>query len=70
MEANKYDILDLVLATVIYLYDPTGNGTGKIPDVRLNGDNICIGDKSVSIADIEDTKHSAKGFLKLIKGAM
>ena len=66
MVATKYDILDLVVITVKHLT----NGIGKTLHVRLDGDNILIGGKPVSLADIEANRHNARGFVKLIRGVM
>ena len=68
MTVTKYDILDLVSTTVKFLCC----GIDNAPDVRLDGKllNILIGCKPVSIADIENNRHSEKGLLKLIRGAM
>ena len=66
MTATKHDILDLVVTTVKLMC----HDTGSVPNVRLGGDNILIGDKPVSITDIEANTHSAKGFMKLIKEAI
>ena len=64
MGATKYDILDAVTTAVKFICGPSA------PYVRLSGDNILIGANYVSIADIEDNIHSAKGFVKLIKSAI
>jgi len=62
MEVNNNDILDLVQTTVIDL--------GVKTCVRLDGDNILIGNAPVSIASILACKNSAKAFVNLIRGAV
>ncbi len=70
MAATKHDILNLVATTVGDIRSGGWDGKRKAKDVVLDGDNILIGSKPVSITDIDATRHSCKGFLKLIRGAM
>ena len=70
MKPSNFDVLDLVAVTVGNIRNDSIGDFDIALDVRLDGDNILIGNKPVSIDNIKAHAHSAKGFLKFIKTKM
>lgn len=70
MRATNYDILDLVAVTVGNIRSGSFSDHDIASDVVLDGNNIFISGKPVSIANIKTTKHSVREFVKLIRESM